>query len=552
MQVLGFWRSLFWRKASANIGRFAVLAFLTIVASGHMADAAEANAKFAAVTVDARNGKLLYAENADAIRHPASLTKMMTLYILFQDLKSGKIKLNSPIRMSARAAAMAPSKLGVKAGNSITVETAIKALVVKSANDVAAAVAENLAGTERAFALRMTRTARSLGMSRTTFANASGLPNPAQVTTARDMATLGLRLMRDFPQYYPYFRTQHFTYKGKTIRGHNRLLGKYEGTDGIKTGYINASGFNLVSSVRRGNKRLVGVVLGGRTGASRDAYMKKMLTQNFPGATNGKTIVAYAGSSKGAIAAEPTQSQIAAAEADTPEDEIQTASAADATPPAAAPAQPAPVQKQAQKSRRKNVNPDKAVTQAPATEEGDTQEDGVQAPITNEADLQPQEAQPVPQVQDGSTIQQVQVDTSVETVPQPTIAQEQPKVIQAEVGQQSPAAQKQKLPFQVKTPSEQLADQATVASLPTAPVDGGWMISIGDYATKQDAQARIQDLRRKASDALAGKTAQTVVVEKSGKVTYRARFTGFDEGSAKSACKVIKKRKSVCQIQAPS
>jgi D-alanyl-D-alanine carboxypeptidase len=242
------------------------------------------------MTVDARNGKVLFAENADATRHPASLTKMMTLYLVFQDLSTGKIKLDSPIKMSARATGMAPSKLGVKTGQSITVETAIRALVVKSANDVAAAVAENLGGSEKAFAQRMTSTARNIGMSRTTFLNASGLPNPGQITTARDMATLGLRLMRDFPQYYPYFRTRSFVYQGRTIKGHNKLLGTYEGTDGIKTGYINASGFNLVSSVRRGDKRLVGVVLGGKSGASRDAYMKQMLSRNFDDATGGRTI----------------------------------------------------------------------------------------------------------------------------------------------------------------------------------------------------------------------------------------------------------------------
>ena len=258
-------------------------------------------ARHANLVLDANTGAVLSGEDADELRHPASLTKMMTLYVLFQDLKAGKIRLNSTIRMSARAASMSPSKLGVKPGKTFTVETAIRALVVKSANDVAAAVAENLSGSETAFAKRMTRTARSIGMSRTTFANASGLPNPHQVTTARDMATLGLRLMRDFPQYYPYFRTQSFVFNGRVIRGHNRLLGKYEGTDGIKTGYINASGFNLVTSVRRGDKRLVGVVLGGRTGGSRDAYMKKMLSQYFGKAANGRTIAAVAGSSKGSI-----------------------------------------------------------------------------------------------------------------------------------------------------------------------------------------------------------------------------------------------------------
>ncbi|HUR42474.1 MAG TPA: serine hydrolase, partial [Aestuariivirga sp.] len=286
-----------------------------------------AKAPFSAIAVDARTGKILSSVAPDGLRHPASLTKMMTLYLLFEDLKSGKIKLTSPVVISARAARMQPSKLGVKAGTSITVELAIKALVVKSANDVAAAVGETLGGTESAFADRMTRTARAIGMTRTVFRNASGLPNPAQVTTARDMATLGLRLQRDFPQYYPYFRTMAFTYAGRTTGTHNRLLGKYAGTDGIKTGYIHASGFNLTTSAKRGDKRIVGVVLGGATGAARNAYMKKMLDKAFPNCTDGKTIAALAGSSKGAIDPAPEPQSIATLVADAAQDDAQSAKA---------------------------------------------------------------------------------------------------------------------------------------------------------------------------------------------------------------------------------
>ncbi len=178
-------------------------------------------------------------------------------------------------------------------------QQAIYSLVIKSANDVASAVAENLGGTESNFAKRMTQTARRLGMSKTTYVNASGLPNPRQITTARDQATLGLRLMRDFPQYYPYFRATQFVFNGKVVKTHNRLLGRFNGADGIKTGYINASGFNLVSSAKRGNKRLVGVVLGGKTGGSRDRYMMTMLDAAFGKAKDGKTVAAKAGSSEG-------------------------------------------------------------------------------------------------------------------------------------------------------------------------------------------------------------------------------------------------------------
>ncbi|WP_161957387.1 D-alanyl-D-alanine carboxypeptidase family protein [Aestuariivirga litoralis] len=484
--------------------RVVSLVVVAALAAGLQPMMAHAAEKFAAMTVDARNGKVLYAENADAIRHPASLTKMMTLYLVFQDLAAGKITLDTPIRMSARATGMAPSKLGVKAGNSITVETAIRALVVKSANDVAAAVAENLGGSESAFAQRMTRTARNIGMSRTTFLNASGLPNPGQVTTARDMATLGLRLMRDYPQYYPYFRTRSFVFQGKTIKGHNRLLGSYEGTDGIKTGYIAASGFNLVSSVRRGDKRLVGVVLGGKTGASRDAYMKQMLSKYFDDATGGRTIAAYAGSAKGAKATEETA----------------TAAAEEAAPAAKPARKEAAAKRLPAKKTKASEEQVAAATPVEPSEQGDT-EDGVDSM----ASLAAQAAAPATTgTTTTATTTTEQPAQQVETVPQPMAEQDA---------------------------TQQPADQAQMASI-AAGTDAGWTISLGDYATKSDAQAVLQMTRKRTPDVIAGKTAQTVMVEKKGQITYRARFTGFDESTAAVACKAIKKKKTPCQPQGPS
>ena len=489
MLKLGICGEAVTRRAWRVLGCCGVLLIALMASSGMFSAEAEANPKFAAITVDARNGKVLFASGADATRHPASLTKMMTLYVVFQELESGRLSLNSPIRMSERAAGMSPSKLGVKAGQSITVETAIRALVVKSANDVAAAVAENIEGSEKDFARRMTRTARSLGMSRTTFANASGLPNSSQVTTARDMATLGLRLMRDFPQYYPYFRTRSFVYQGRTITGHNRLLASYDGTDGIKTGYINASGFNLVSSVRRGDKRLVGVVMGGRTGASRDAYMKKMLTEHFDKARGGKTIAAVVGSSKGAISANETGDAPAKAE----KTERKTAAAKRLPKPKEVAVQPAPE----------------------PVEQGDTQ-DGL-AELAAQASAE------------------AAAEPGVEVVPAPEAIALDPAVV----------------PFKEKTPAEQLADKAAVASISPAP-DAGWVINLGDYATRNDAQAVIQLMRKRAPETVSGKTAQTVMVEKAGVVTYRARFSGYDAPTAASACRAIKKQKTPCQPQGPS
>jgi D-alanyl-D-alanine carboxypeptidase len=260
-----------------------------------------ARQKFAAITIDARNGNILYSDDPDGRRYPASLTKVMTLYVLFQDLKAGRIRLNTPLRVSARAASMSPTKLGVRPGTTVTVEIAIKALIIQSANDVAVVVAENLGGTESNFAARMTRVARTIGMKNSTYMNASGLPNARQVTTARDQATLALRIMRDFPQYYPFFRSQSFTYRGRTIRTHNQLVKNYAGTDGIKTGFTNAAGYNLTTSTRRGEKRLVGVVLGARSSGRRSVFMRNMLEKAFPKASGGTTIAALAGSSRGVV-----------------------------------------------------------------------------------------------------------------------------------------------------------------------------------------------------------------------------------------------------------
>ena len=233
--------------------------------------------RYTAIVVDVRSGKVLHNTKADAIRFPASLTKMMTMYMMFESLAARKVSLNTPIPISARAAARPASKLYLRAGSTITVDQAMHALAIKSANDVAYAVAEFLAGSEKAFADRMTFKARSLGMRSTTFRNASGLPDKRQVSTARDMAKLGVALRKRFPQYYHYFGKSSFKFRGKTIRGHNRVLGTVRGADGIKTGYTRASGFNLVTSVQYGGRSLVGVIMGENSGKSRNKHMTELM-----------------------------------------------------------------------------------------------------------------------------------------------------------------------------------------------------------------------------------------------------------------------------------
>ena len=237
--------------------------------------------QYASIVMDAKTGKVLHAENPDERAYPASLTKMMTLYLTFEALRAHRIAMDQKLPVSAAAASRAPSKLGVRRGQTITVKQAISALVTKSANDVATVLAEALGQTEPRFAQLMTAKAHQLGMTRTTFRNASGLPNRSQVSTARDMVKLALALQRDFPEYYRFFSLKSFAYRGQTIPNHNHLLARYEGTDGMKTGYVHESGFNIVASAQRDGHRLIAVVFGGRTAVSRDRQAMKLLDRAF-------------------------------------------------------------------------------------------------------------------------------------------------------------------------------------------------------------------------------------------------------------------------------
>lgn len=245
-----------------------------------VAPAAEA-ARTAAIIVEADSGAVLYEDQADAPRYPASLTKMMTLYMLFEAIDAKRLGFGTRLPVSARAAAQSPTKLGLEAGETITVRDVILGLITKSANDAAVVAAEALGGSEERFAQMMTEKARRLGMVNTTFRNASGLPDPRQVTTARDLATLARALVRTYPHHYAFFSTAEFTYNGRVHANHNRLNTWYEGADGIKTGYIRASGFNLATSAMRNNRRLVGVVMGGVSPGGRDQEMARLLDAAF-------------------------------------------------------------------------------------------------------------------------------------------------------------------------------------------------------------------------------------------------------------------------------
>ncbi len=242
---------------------------------------AKADSRYAALVMNADTGDVIYSRNADLRRYPASLTKLMTLYLLFEAIDEGRLEMDDPLYVSSRAAGQPPSKLGVEQGSTISVEDAIQALVVRSANDVAVVVAEGLADSEWEFGRLMTRRAREMGMDQTRFENASGLPHRRQQTTARNLAILAMSVVQDFPQHLHYFSQESFTYEGRTWRTHNNLLDDYEGTTGLKTGYTRASGFNLIATVERDGFSLVGIVLGGRTAARRDREMERILDLNF-------------------------------------------------------------------------------------------------------------------------------------------------------------------------------------------------------------------------------------------------------------------------------
>ncbi len=267
-------------------------AALTAICTLGAAPSLRAEVPFSQMVVDANTGRVLHAANPDGLVHPASLAKIMTLYLVFEAMDKGQLSPYERIRVSKTAAAQSPSRLGVSAGNSILVRDAVLAVVAKSANDMAVALAERVAGGEADFARAMTDKARALGMARTVFRNASGLPHPAQVTTARDMTALARALIRDFPHHYTVFATPEFAHGGVTYRNHNQLLGDYTGADGIKTGYIRASGYNLVASAVRDKRRVIGVVMGDRSPATRNARMAELMDRGFE-ALNGVRVAAF-------------------------------------------------------------------------------------------------------------------------------------------------------------------------------------------------------------------------------------------------------------------
>ncbi|MDO1583730.1 D-alanyl-D-alanine carboxypeptidase [Rhizobium oryzicola] len=454
---------------------------------------ADARAKSAGIVVDAKTGKVLYSEDPDGLRYPASLTKMMTLYLTFEALEAGRLKLDSPVPVSAHAAAEPPSKLGVRPGGSVTVEQAILALVTRSANDMATALAEKIAGNDGRFAQMMTAKARALGMTRTTYRNANGLPNTAQMTTARDQARLGIALRQHFPQYYGYFSTRSFRFGKQVIGNHNRLVGTVRGVDGIKTGYTNAAGFNLVTSAQADGRSIVAVVLGGTSGGARDAQMRRLVATYMPKASQG--------AASPLIAQTRSPARVVAAAAPVPVE----------------PAQPVAEARQTVSKDLPNSGPvpsaryDERLPGASAYASEPKQRGAADAMNAAMGRQPTQMRAPVPPA----------------AIPQKVSALETQDTDSLTTASTRPAS----------------ASQTASSDAPS----NGWVVQIGVSPSKDGAMDLLQSAQEKGGQVLRSAKPFAVAVNTSGSQMYRARFGGFDDQKAAvNACNTLKKKGVQC------
>jgi D-alanyl-D-alanine carboxypeptidase len=537
---------------------------------------AAAGARHAALVIDVNTGKVLESAAADEPRYPASLTKMMTLYMAFELIDKGRLSYDSKIKISQEAANAAPSKLDLDPGEQIRVIDAVKALVTKSANDVAVALAEHIAGTEANFARLMTSKARQIGMSRTTFKNASGLPDSEQTTTARDMVTLALRLIDDFPEHFKHFSTRSFTYNGSVHRNHNTLMLGLRGSDGIKTGYTRASGFNLVSSVRQDGKHVVGAVFGGSSAASRNAEMRVLLTRALAKASTART-------RKPMLVADPK-----------PAVRPKPAAVADA---AQRPAQPAAPAATAPKPDRAPAPPPVA-TEVPRPAPETVLEPRIEVAQVRRVMVAPRERRPAaPEQGAASPLGLGTIEPPRPSEP-PIAAPERPSPSPDDsrfafaAGALSPSAVEARVGQPVGRPPSTLDDQVALLlardSAPSAPppqpvalaaaagpqpsrrldsparadvsrsapapvlrkeaTASGFLIQVGAYASRDEAERQVAFVRTKAAGLLQGHDAETPRIEKGNRAFYRARFAGFSSGEAAQACLELRRRALDCFV----
>lgn len=452
-----------------------------------MADPSEA-ATYAGIVVDAKTGNVLYSQDADSLHYPASLTKMMTLYLTFEALEAGRIQLDTPVPFSALASAQAPTKLGVRAGGTVTVEQAILSMVTLSANDAAMALGEYVGGSEEKFAVLMNNKARALGMTRTTYRNPNGLPNTAQMTTARDQARLGIALREHFPQYYGFFSTHSFQFGKRVIGNHNHLVGSVRGVDGIKTGYTRAAGFNLVTSAQLDGRSIVGVVLGGASTPARDNQMRRLVATYLPQASlhadTGKLVAQVAPERPVFQTPAPLKPNVEAAAA-------RMAAMGDIRPPASVPTPDARYQPS-------SVAAFAAVTPKSANPLVATKPHNKNVPANEVASIAPAYAE--------SATTTEEVDDVVTASTKPAKAD----------------------PLEDKGPR-------------------GWVIQVGVSPSKEMASDLLDNAKSKGGKALRSAKPYTVAFGSGSSQVYRARFGGFDDQrEATNACSVLKRSGIKC------
>lgn len=478
--------------------------------SGHVA-VSHYDPPYASIVVDANSGRVMQATNADSPRHPASLTKMMTLYLLFERLAAGTMKLSTEMPVSAHASAMAPTKLGLKPGEHLSVSDAVQGIVTQSANDAAVVVAEAIGGTETEFARQMTAKARALGMMRTTYHNASGLPDEAQITTARDESILARALQDRFPQYFHYFSLRAFVYHGRRMRNHNHLLGRIDGVDGMKTGYIHESGFNIVTDVHRNGRHLIVAVFGGRSARVRDAQVISLIDRHIKEAALKRTAPMVAEGSQHALARAKTAPEEHAGK-------VASGTPLPPRPPAVATAAPAPG----------STAPIKAIPVKTVV---------VQQPVMmNTASLSPLPA-------DNRKLRPAPVTANPAKVTTVAVRREPPrKAAEPTTASAKPAAN-QVASASAGGPVPHVAEQELAAK-----PKGGWMIQVGAFDVEKDAKARLSLCQSKAKDALGEASPFTEPVAKGAKTLYRARFAGLDKTQAETACKHLKRSEIPCML----
>ncbi|MBY0613236.1 MAG: D-alanyl-D-alanine carboxypeptidase [Beijerinckiaceae bacterium] len=532
--------------------------------AAHHASRSTYSPPYAEIVYDVNAGKVLSAVNPDAPRHPASITKVMTLYLLFEQLERGKIALDTELEVSAHAAAQAPSKLGLRPGSTIEVEDAIKAIVTKSANDVAVTIGENIAGSEGAFAELMTRKARAIGMKNTLFRNASGLPDAEQVTTARDLATLGRAIQDRFPKYYRYFSTRSFAFRGYSIGNHNRLLGRVEGVDGIKTGYTRASGFNLLTSAKLDGHHVIAVVLGGRSGRERDNKVAALIEEHMPNSYAGarrNVQIADADTDDAPVAAvaQPQRKEAVAAPvvikpAERPKPAV-VAELTRAEPAAPARAEPAKVDARAAlpaSAAKQNVSGATTIRvgAVPPVTAGVTPAGPALRWVRGSqpkglADADPRVGQPTDPA--ARRALGLRAEAEIEGDGGLTTASIQQKPFATIREPEAPAAVK---PVAAAAKTEAAKPEPSKAeTAKAAPVRTGWVIQVAATDDEAKALAILSDTKAKNRSLLGRAESFTEKVQKGGSTLYRARFAGFGDGEAEVACKALKRSGYACFAQ---